>query len=96
MRSAISQTASRAICWPRLRRSRNSRCPGLPQPITLAALTSAVTDAAHYDAFDLVDAALDGEARRVRHIVWVLRAEGVAVLAVLGSLTVQLRRFLQR
>ncbi len=67
---------------------------GLPQPITLAALTSAVADAAHYDAFDLVDAALEGEARRVRHIVWVLRAEGVAVLAVLGSLTVQLRRFL--
>lgn len=66
----------------------------LPQPITLAALTSAVADAAHYDAFDLVDAALEGEARRVRHIVWVLRAEGVAVLAVLGSLTVQLRRFL--
>ena len=50
---------------------------GLAQPVTLAALTSAVTDAAHYDAFDLVDAALDGEARRVRHIVWVLRAEGV-------------------
>ncbi len=67
---------------------------GLAQPITLAALTSAIADAAHYDAFDLVDAALDGEARRVRHIVWVLRAEGVAVLAVLGSLTVQLRRFL--
>jgi DNA polymerase III subunit delta len=67
---------------------------GLPQPITLAALTSAVADSAHYDAFDLVDAALEGEARRVRHIVWVLRAEGVAVLAVLGSLTVQLRRFL--
>lgn len=67
---------------------------GLVQPITLAALTSAITDAAHYDAFDLVDAALDGEADRVRHIVWVLRAEGVAVLAVLGSLTVQLRRLL--
>ena len=30
----------------------------------------------------------------MRHIVWVLRAEGVAVLAVLGSLTVQLRRLL--
>jgi len=67
---------------------------GLAQPLTLAALTSAITDAAHYDAFDLVDAALDGEADRVRHIVWVLRAEGVAVLAVLGSLTVQLRRLL--
>ena len=45
--------------------------------MTLAALTSAITDAAHYDAFDLVDAALDAEPHRVRHIVWVLRVEGV-------------------
>jgi DNA polymerase-3 subunit delta len=67
---------------------------GLPQPVTLAALTSAITDAAHYDAFDLVDAALDAEPQRVRHIVWVLRAEGVQVLAVLGSLTSQLRRLI--
>jgi DNA polymerase III delta subunit len=28
----------------------------------------------------------------VRHVVWVLRAEGVAVLAILGSLVAQLRR----
>jgi DNA polymerase-3 subunit delta len=67
---------------------------GLPQPVTLEALTAAVTDAAHYDAFDLVDAALAGEARRVRHIVWVLRAEGVAVLSVLGALASQVRRLL--
>lgn len=67
---------------------------GLPQPVTLAALTGAITDAAHYDAFDLVDAALDGEARRVRHIVWVLRAEGVPPLGALGSLASQLRRLL--
>ncbi len=67
---------------------------GIPQPITLAALTSAVTDAAHYDSFDLIDAALDAQPQRVRHIVWVLNAEGVAVLAVLGALTSQLRRLL--
>lgn len=67
---------------------------GMPQPVTLAALMSAVGDAAHYDAFDLVDAALDAQPHRVRHIVWVLRAEGVQVLAILGSLTSQLRRLL--
>jgi len=67
---------------------------GLPQPVTLDALTSAVSDAAHYDAFDLSDAALDGEINRVKHIVWVLRAEGVPPLGVLGSLTSQLRRLL--
>lgn len=65
---------------------------GLAQPITLDALVGAIADAAHYDAFDLVDAALDGEPARVRHVVWVLRAEGVAALMVLGSLVSQLRR----
>jgi DNA polymerase-3 subunit delta len=67
---------------------------GLPQPVTLDALTRAVTDAAHYDAFDLVDAALNREPARVRHIVWVLAAEGTAPLMVLGALTTQLRRLL--
>jgi len=67
---------------------------GLAQPITRDALIGAIADAAHYDAFDLVDAALDGEPERVRHVVWVLRAEGVAALAVLGSLVVQLRRMI--
>jgi len=67
---------------------------GLPQPVTLDALTRAVTDAAHYDAFDLVDAALGAEPRRVRHIAWVLAAEGVAPLLVLGAMTTQLRRLL--
>lgn len=65
---------------------------GLPQPITADALERAIADAAHYDAFDLVDAALAAQPDRVRHIVAVLAAEGVAPLAVLGALTSQLRR----
>jgi DNA polymerase-3 subunit delta len=67
---------------------------GLPQPVTLEALTRAITDAAHYDAFDLLDAALDAQPARVRHVIWVLKAEGVAPLQVLGALTSQLRRAL--
>ena len=67
---------------------------GLPQPVTLAALTAAVGDAAHYDAFDLIDAAIAGEATRVRHIVWVLRAEGVAPLTILGAFTWRLRQLM--
>ena len=66
----------------------------LPQPVTLAALTAAIGDASHYDAFDLIDAAIAGEATRVRHIVWVLRAEGIAPLTVLGALASQLRRLI--
>lgn len=67
---------------------------GIAQPVTLPALMAAISDAAHYDAFDLVDAALDGEVERVRHIVWVLRAEGVPALGILGSIAAQLRRLL--
>lgn len=67
---------------------------GLPQPITLDALVGATSDATHYEAFDLVDAALDGDARRVRHIVWVLRAEGEPSLVVLGAMVSQIRRLL--
>jgi DNA polymerase III subunit delta len=67
---------------------------GLPQPVTIEALTRAVTDAAHYDAFDLVDAALGAQPQRVRHVIWVLAAEGVAPLMVLGALTSQLRRLI--
>jgi DNA polymerase-3 subunit delta len=67
---------------------------GLPQPVSADALAQAIADAAHYDAFDLVDAALLAQPARVRHIVAVLAAEGVAPLAVLGALTTQLRRLL--
>jgi DNA polymerase-3 subunit delta len=65
---------------------------GLPQPVTLAALTAAVGDTAHYDTFDLIDAALAREATRVRHIVCVLRAEGIGPLTVLGAFTWRLRQ----
>jgi DNA polymerase III subunit delta len=67
---------------------------GMPQPVTAEALAQAIADAAHYDAFDLVDAALLAQPGRVRHIVAVLAAEGVAPLAILGALTTQLRRLL--
>ena len=67
---------------------------GLAQPISAEALDAAVLDASHYDAFDLVDGALGGQSARVRHMVRVLKAEGVAPLAVLGAVVSQLRRLL--
>ncbi len=67
---------------------------GLAQPVTLEMLMRAITDAAHFDAFDLMDAALTAQPSRVRHVIWVLRAEGVAPLLVLGVLAAQLRRLL--
>lgn len=64
----------------------------LPQPIDAAAVAAAVEDVSHYDAFELIDAAFAGEAKRVRHVLRTLREEGVAIMAVLGVLTSQLRR----
>ncbi len=64
----------------------------LPQPLTAAAVRDAVVDASHYDSFDLCDAALAGQGAKVCHILNVLRAEGLAPLAVLGAVQFQLRQ----
>ncbi|MCZ6619603.1 MAG: DNA polymerase III subunit delta [Gammaproteobacteria bacterium] len=63
----------------------------LPEPINLANLASVFEDAAHYDTFVLIDAVLAGEPARVSRIVAGLRQEGVALFAILGFLTSQLR-----
>ena len=64
----------------------------LPQPIDAAAIAAAVEDVSHFDAFELIDTALAGDAKRLRHVQHCLREEGVAIMAVLGALTSQLRR----
>ena len=64
----------------------------LPSPVSLDALLGVLQDASHYDAFELIDATLAGDARRVERIVAGLRAQGVSEFAVLGALVSQLRR----
>jgi DNA polymerase-3 subunit delta len=64
----------------------------LPQPIALVDLLAVLEDSAHYDTFELIDAALAGDAARVSRMVTNLRQEGIAVFAVLGALVSQLRR----
>ena len=64
----------------------------LPQPVTVEALVEALEDASHFTSFDLVDAALGAQPQRVVKILGVLREEGVALFAILGALTSQLRR----
>ena len=64
----------------------------LPQPITIDAMREAVLDASRFDAFDLIDASLAGDAARVHRIVGVLRDEGLQPLAVLGLVTSWIRR----
>ncbi len=63
----------------------------LPQPIDAESLAAAVADAAHYDAFELIDAVFAGDAPRVRRVLATLREEGIALFALLGAFTSQLR-----
>ena len=63
----------------------------LPQPIGLEALRAAVADASRFDGFDLVDAALSGDAARVCRVLYVLEEEGVDALGILGQLTWSIR-----
>lgn len=51
-----------------------------------------VGDAAHFDTFELIDAAFAGRAARVHRMLDTLRQEGVAVFMVIVSLANQLQR----
>ncbi len=64
----------------------------LPQPITLDALIATLEDTSRFNSFDLLDAMMGGEPARVVKIMHSLRDEGVALFAILGALTSQLRR----
>ncbi|MEQ8858716.1 MAG: DNA polymerase III subunit delta [Pseudomonadales bacterium] len=68
------------------------RLAGLDSPITAAGLAAVLDDSARYDAFELIDATLGGDAVRVSRMLATLRQEGVALFAILGALTSQLRR----
>lgn len=64
----------------------------LPSPITLDAMISILEDSSRFTSFDLIDAMMSGDQKRVVHMLGVLREEGAALFAVLGALTNQLRR----
>lgn len=64
----------------------------LPQPVTLEALVSSLEDAARFNSFDLLDAMMSADAAKVVRILKALREEGVALFAILGALTSQVRR----
>lgn len=60
-------------------------------PINVEQVLDAVSDSARFDAFALVDVALQGDAVRVSRILHGLKSEGEDVLHVLGALMYQLR-----
>lgn len=55
-------------------------------------IESGVGDAAHFDTFELVDAAFAGRAARMHRMLQTLRQEGVAVFMVIAAFANQLQR----
>lgn len=68
---------------------------GVKSPVDAETLRAAVDDASHFNTFELIDAAFDGNPRRVRKMVRVLRQEGTPVFMVLGAVNAQLRNALR-
>ncbi|WP_222564959.1 DNA polymerase III subunit delta [Novilysobacter antarcticus] len=60
--------------------------------LDLARMESLVADAARYDVFRLIDAAMNGQSLQVSRMLAGLRAEGEAVPALLGMVVVELQR----
>ena len=60
--------------------------------VDIGQVQAAVGDSAHFDAFQLLEAAFGGHRRRVHQLLNALRLEGVAIFLILGALTNQLGR----
>ena len=60
-------------------------------PVTAEDVGNAVADSSRYDVYKLVDAALEGDARRAVRILAGLRSEGVEPVIVVWALTRELR-----
>ena len=60
--------------------------------IGIDAIEDGVGDAARFDTFELIDAALAGRGARVHRMIRTLRQEGVAVFMIIGALVSQLQR----
>ena len=65
---------------------------GAKGSVDVATVLEAVGDSAHFDTFALLDAAFGGQTARARKMLGALRAQGVAVLAILAALAGQLQR----
>ncbi len=63
----------------------------LPQPITLETMVATLEDVSRYTPFDVINAAMAGNAKRVRTILHGLREEGVSNMGLLFALMGQLR-----
>lgn len=61
------------------------------EPVDARAIERSSSDSARFDSFDLVDAAVDGDAARAVRVLTGLRAEGMELPPLLGSLAWMVR-----
>jgi len=62
------------------------------RPLDAARMEQLIAESARYDVFGLVDAALNGQAAQVARMLAGLQAEGEAVPALMGMVTMELQR----
>lgn len=63
----------------------------IEQPITLPTMIATLEDVSRFTPFDVINAAMSGDAKRTRHILHALRAEGASQMGLLMALIGQLR-----
>ncbi|MFO7603416.1 MAG: DNA polymerase III subunit delta [Gammaproteobacteria bacterium] len=66
-----------------------------PGDVDADAVLAAVSDSARFDAFAMIDAALQGQAQRAARMAYGLRSEGLEVPVVVGALAYQTRQLCQ-
>ena len=66
-----------------------------PGEVDADAVIAAVSDSARFDAFAMIDAALNGQAQRATRMAYGLRSEGIEVPVVVGALAYQTRQLCQ-
>jgi len=62
------------------------------EPLDVVRMEALVADSARYDVFRLMDAALNGQPAQVSRMLLGLRAEGVAIFALMGMVVMELQR----
>ncbi|GAA4866803.1 DNA polymerase III subunit delta [Luteimonas vadosa] len=65
---------------------------GKPSPLSAEAMESLVADAARFDVFRLVDAAMNGQGAMASRMLAGLRAEGTVLPALMGMVVMELQR----
>lgn len=90
--NAVAQSTTVTPPFPRGESDEGARAGSEGGTITAEMMESLVADAARFDVFRLVDAAMNGQGAQAARMLAGLRTEGVAVPALLGMVAMELQR----